>query len=104
MKKMLILTLALASPLTVHATDPLSSMNAWVEGQLSAHSGSAMAFVFLFLGGLLASLLPCVYPLYPITASIVKGRRNPVALAGRIHWPIFSAWRRCMPSSASLRA
>lgn len=83
MKKLLIVALALASPLTVHATDPLSSMNAWVEGQLSANSGSAMAFLFLFLGGLLASLLPCVYPLYPITASIVKGRAKP----GGARWP-----------------
>jgi thiol:disulfide interchange protein DsbD len=28
----------------------------------------------LFIGGLLASLLPCVYPLYPITATIVRDR------------------------------
>lgn len=39
--------------------------------------------MFLFLGGLLASLLPCVYPLYPITASIVKGR----AVPGGARWP-----------------
>lgn len=83
MTKRLILTLAFVSPLQARAADPLSSMNAWVEGQLSAHSGSAMAFLFLFLGGWLASLLPCVYPLYPITASIVKGRAKP----GGARWP-----------------
>lgn len=77
------MALALASPLTARAADPLSSMNAWVEGQLSAHTGSMMAFVFLFFGGWLASLLPCVYPLYPITATIVKGRAKP----GGARWP-----------------
>jgi thiol:disulfide interchange protein DsbD len=83
MKKRFLFVLALACPLSASAADPLSSMNAWVEGQLSAHSGSPMAFAFLFLGGWLASLLPCVYPLYPITASIVKGRAKP----GGARWP-----------------
>ena len=68
---------------SVHAADPLASMNSWVEGQLSTHAGAPAAYVFLFLGGLLASLLPCVYPLYPITASIVKGR----AVPGGARWP-----------------
>ncbi len=83
MKIRILLALALSNPLHARAADPLSSMNAWVEGQLSAHSGSMTAFVFLFLGGLLASMLPCVYPLYPITATIVKGRAKP----GGARWP-----------------
>lgn len=70
-------------PWQARAADPLAAMNSWVEGRLSASSGSAGAYVFLFLGGLLASLLPCVYPLYPITASIVKRRATP----GGPRWP-----------------
>lgn len=58
----------------VHADSPLSAMNAWVEGQLAANQSAPSAYFFLMLGGLLASLLPCVYPLYPITASIIQGR------------------------------
>ncbi|MBT9097397.1 thioredoxin family protein [Methylovulum psychrotolerans] len=54
--------------------DSLTTMNAWVEGQLASNQSSLSAYVFLLLGGLLASLLPCVYPLYPITASIIAGR------------------------------
>lgn len=63
--------------------NPLSDMNAWVERQLSASSGSPLSYAFLALGGLLASLLPCVYPLYPITASIIKGRGK----TGGNRWP-----------------
>ena len=59
---------------TAHADSPLSTMNAWIEGQLASNQSSLSAYVFLMLGGLLASLLPCVYPLYPITASIISGR------------------------------
>ncbi|MGE9296421.1 MAG: protein-disulfide reductase DsbD family protein [Puniceicoccales bacterium] len=83
MKKALtVVALALAFTTTATA-NPLSAMNAWVEGQLSASSGSVLAYAFLALGGLFASLLPCVYPLYPITASIVKGR----AQEGGKRWP-----------------
>ncbi|MDO9104515.1 MAG: cytochrome c biogenesis protein CcdA [Methylovulum sp.] len=57
-----------------YADSPLSAMNAWVDGQLASNQSSLAAYAFLMLGGLLASLLPCVYPLYPITASIIAGR------------------------------
>jgi thiol:disulfide interchange protein DsbD len=50
-------------------------LNDWVGAQLAASSG-AESFAFLFVGGLLASLLPCVYPLYPITVSILRGRQS----------------------------
>lgn len=82
MRLFIFLCVMLGTP-SAFAADPLSGMNVWVEGQLSAHSGSPAAYAFLFLGGLLASLLPCVYPLYPITASIVKGRATP----GGARWP-----------------
>lgn len=58
------------------ADNPISDMNTWVEGQLASNQSSLSAYLFLMLGGLLASLLPCVYPLYPITASIIQGRSN----------------------------
>ncbi len=61
--------------------DWVASANLWVERQISAGAGAPSEFAFLFLGGLLASLLPCVYPLYPITAGIVRGRG-----AGRAGW------------------
>ncbi|TSA37678.1 MAG: hypothetical protein D4R63_12285 [Methylococcaceae bacterium] len=57
-----------------HADSSLKGMNAWVEGQLASKQSSLSAYIFLMLGGLLTSLLPCVYPLYPITASIIAGR------------------------------
>ncbi len=56
------------------ADNPISTMNSWVEGQLASNQSSLSGYLFLMLGGLLASLLPCVYPLYPITASIIQGR------------------------------
>ena len=65
---------------SVHAAEPVSAMNSWVEGHLASNAGSVAAYLFLFLGGLLASLLPCVYPLYPITASIVKGRAEKASI------------------------
>jgi thiol:disulfide interchange protein DsbD len=57
-----------------HAENPVSAMNVWVEGHLASNQSSVSVYVFLMLGGLLASLLPCVYPLYPITAGIIQGR------------------------------
>ncbi|MDD5272965.1 MAG: cytochrome c biogenesis protein CcdA [Methylovulum sp.] len=62
-----------------HAEGVLTSMNAWVESHLASNQSSVGAYVFLMLGGLLASLLPCVYPLYPITASIIAGRSQGTA-------------------------
>ncbi|MEM1435348.1 MAG: cytochrome c biogenesis protein CcdA [Pseudomonadota bacterium] len=52
----------------------LAELNAWIELQLAGAGGGLGALPLLFLGGLAASLLPCVYPLYPITASIVRAR------------------------------
>lgn len=52
----------------------VSEIQAFIESQLSSGSFSIVSFFFLALGGLLAGLLPCVYPLYPITAGILKSR------------------------------
>lgn len=47
-----------------------------------AQGNSSLAFGAVFVGGILASLLPCVYPLYPITANILKSR-------GKVHSSIY---------------
>ncbi len=46
---------------------------AWVEGVLAGgEGGSFLAFLALvFLGGLASSLTPCVYPMIPITISVI---------------------------------
>ena len=67
----------------------LASMSGWVERQINESANPATGLAMLFLGGLLASLLPCVYPLYPITATIV---RNCGAMyrCGCTLWPTIS--------------
>lgn len=46
---------------------------AWVEGVIAGGEGSSfLAFLALvFLGGLASSLTPCVYPMIPITISVI---------------------------------
>lgn len=51
-----------------------SEIQAFIESQLSSGNFSGATILFLALGGLFAGLLPCVYPLYPITAGILKTR------------------------------
>jgi thioredoxin:protein disulfide reductase len=47
-----------------------------LSGRLGLAGGvSAMTFAVLFLGGVLTSLTPCVYPLIPITVSIFGARQ-----------------------------
>jgi thiol:disulfide interchange protein DsbD len=52
----------------------LSQLSNWAAGQLSSSGNPLNACLWLALGGLLASLLPCVYPLYAITAAVVQNR------------------------------
>lgn len=58
--------------------------NEWVGRELTAHAGAG-SLVYLALGGALASLLPCVYPLYPITAAVLRDRRSQL---GRFAHPL----------------
>lgn len=55
-------------------TTTLSHINDWIGQNISVVDSGPTALGVLVLGGLVASFLPCVYPLYPITASIVRGR------------------------------
>lgn len=77
MKKVLLLgTLALVYSTPAFSQSFVSEMNDWIGNQLSSEGSSALSYLFLLIGGLAASLLPCVYPLYPITISILKARGN----------------------------
>jgi thiol:disulfide interchange protein DsbD len=61
-------------PAWAFAQAGIAEMNSWIEGKLAGDNTSVASYFFLFLGGFLASLLPCVYPLYPITANVIKSR------------------------------
>ncbi|MGB3778749.1 MAG: hypothetical protein WA960_10360 [Tunicatimonas sp.] len=66
-------------PAFVPAQAGLGSLNDWVADQLAADESSLAAYGLLLLGGMLASLLPCVYPLYPITVRILQNRGRSTA-------------------------
>lgn len=51
-----------------------SELQSYIEFQILGGGIGPASLFFLFLGGFLASLLPCVYPLYPITAGILSAR------------------------------
>jgi thiol:disulfide interchange protein DsbD len=54
--------------------------NDWVLERLASSKDVRTTALLLMAGGLPASLLPCVYPLYPITATVVRAwaTRGPV--------------------------
>lgn len=72
-KNLLLLVLLFALPVLVFAS-PVENMSGWIEQHLSANNTGTGSYLFLLLGGILASLLPCTYPLYPITINILKSR------------------------------
>ena len=64
--------------------DAFDAANEWLGRELASSTG-ALTFAYLALGGALASLLPCVYPLYPITAAILSKRESKL---GRFAHPL----------------
>ena len=70
-----VLTLLIASSQTAWAAGGLSDLNGWVESQLASSTGIG-SYGLLLLGGVLASLLPCVYPVYPLTVRFLTGRSS----------------------------
>lgn len=56
------------------SSNAMQSLNQWIENGIGGNSFSVFSAVFLVAGGLFASLLPCVYPLYPITVGIIQNR------------------------------
>ena len=75
MKKIAIISLLLATGMQVQAEPIFDQMNDWIGTQLVESSGAGSYF-FLFLGGVLASLLPCVYPVYPLTVNFLRNRQS----------------------------
>jgi thioredoxin:protein disulfide reductase len=72
--RLLTTSILLLMPFLTYAQGGISQMNSWVESQVAAEGTSISSYFFLFIGGFLASLLPCTYPLYPITANIISAR------------------------------
>ncbi len=62
--------------------EPPRDLGERLERALS--SGSWLAFLIVFLGGVLASLTPCVYPVIPITISYIGGGSQGKPLKGFI--------------------
>jgi thiol:disulfide interchange protein DsbD len=73
-RKTFLVLFLVAMPSFIFAQDGLSGINQWLEGQIQAQSDTPVSYLLLLLGGFLASLLPCTYPLYPITVNIIKSR------------------------------
>lgn len=74
-KYFLLMVFVLLYPAFVFAS-PVETMNGWIEQHLSATNAGLSSYLFLLLGGILASLLPCTYPLYPITINILQSRAS----------------------------
>ncbi|MCD6116341.1 protein-disulfide reductase DsbD [bacterium] len=57
-----------------------------IAGRLNnaLNKGSLMAFLIVFLGGLLTSLTPCVYPMIPITIAVIGAQASGGKLKGFI--------------------
>jgi thiol:disulfide interchange protein DsbD len=73
-KVLVVALLLMPSLLSAQDGGGLATANSWIETQLASSQTSPISYMFLFLGGIVASLLPCTYPLYPITANIIKAR------------------------------
>lgn len=59
----------------IQAQSVFDEMNGWIGLQLAESKGLGSYF-FLFLGGAMASLLPCVYPVYPLTVNFLRNRKS----------------------------
>jgi thiol:disulfide interchange protein DsbD len=67
------LTLELTADDDVAADAGEGPMGLQARLQAALESGSWLAFLLVFLGGVLASFTPCVYPMIPITISYIGG-------------------------------
>jgi cytochrome c-type biogenesis protein len=57
----------------------MDTISGWAQSladalRSSLATGSATAYLIVFLAGVVASLTPCVYPMIPITISVIGGR------------------------------
>jgi cytochrome c-type biogenesis protein len=79
---------------TMHsATEFLANLLSTGSGDLS-FGQTVTAVAFAYLGGILASLTPCVYPMIPITVSVIGGIRGPDGVDQR-------SWREILLRSAA---
>lgn len=84
MKKLILLAILISIGSHVQAQSVFDTMNNWVELQLAESTGIG-SYLFLFLGGVMASLLPCVYPVYPLTVNFLRNRKSKL---GRFAHPL----------------
>ncbi len=76
MKKLKLLSLLLfLGNQQVQAQSVFDSMNGWIGAQIAESTGIG-SYLILFLGGAMASLLPCVYPIYPLTVNFLRNRKS----------------------------
>lgn len=75
MRKLILLAILLSVGFQVQAQSIFDEMNTWVGSQLAESTGIG-SYLFLFLGGAMASLLPCVYPVYPLTVNFLRNRTS----------------------------
>jgi len=75
MKKLLIMVILLVTVTQLQSQSVFDQMNDWVGSQLAESTGIS-SYLFLFLGGAMASLLPCVYPVYPLTVNFLRNRSS----------------------------
>jgi len=75
MKKFLLVLLFSLVITQVNAQSVFDQMNDWIGAQLTESTGVG-TYLFLFLGGVMASLLPCVYPVYPLTVNFLRNRKS----------------------------
>lgn len=68
----------------VEALETVSESEATLEQKFSSalKQGSILAFVLVFIAGILSSLTPCVYPVIPITIGYIGGRAEGQKLKG----------------------
>jgi thiol:disulfide interchange protein DsbD len=64
----------------------MESILANLEGML--RHGSVLAFLAVYLGGVATSFTPCIYPMIPITISVIGGQKQRT----RFHAFILSVW------------
>ncbi len=84
MKRFIILVILVSLSSQIQAQSMFDEMNNWVGLQLAESTGFSSYF-FLFLGGVMASLLPCVYPIYPLTVNFLRNRKSKL---GRFAHPL----------------
>lgn len=75
MKKVILFVILVSLGSQVQAQSIFDEMNTWIGSQLAESTGFG-AYFFLFLGGAMASLLPCVYPVYPLTVNFLRTRTS----------------------------